>query len=197
MFNFSQNIILEDEFVLLRPLQESDVDNLLEIAINEPETWEYSLVRANGKENLENYIQLALKARENNTEFPFIVLDKKSGKYAGSTRFYDINLAFKTVQLGYTWYGKDFRGTGLNKHCKFLLLQFAFETLGMQRVEFRADNNNQRSIAAMKSIGCKVEGVLRNHMPTFGSEIRRDSIILSILKNEWFGEVKESLRAKL
>lgn len=197
MFNFSQNIILEDEFVLLRPLQESDVDNLLEIAINEPETWEYSLVRANGKENLENYIQLALKARENNTEFPFIVLDKKSGKYAGSTRFYDINLAFKTVQLGYTWYGKDFRGTGLNKHCKFLLLQFAFETLGMQRVEFRADNNNQRSIAAMKSIGCKVEGVLRNHMPTFGSEVRRDSIILSILKNEWFGEVKESLRAKL
>jgi RimJ/RimL family protein N-acetyltransferase len=197
MFNFSQNIILEDEFVLLLPLQESDVDNLLEIAINEPETWEYSLVRANGKENLENYIQLALKARENNTEFPFIVLDKKSGKYAGSTRFYDINLAFKTVQLGYTWYGKDFRGTGLNKHCKFLLLQFAFETLGMQRVEFRADNNNQRSIAAMKSIGCKVEGVLRNHMPTFGSEVRRDSIILSILKNEWFGEVKESLRAKL
>ena len=197
MFNFSQNIILEDEFVLLRPLQESDVDNLLEIAINEPETWEYSLVRANGKENLENYIQLALKARENNTEFPFIVFEKKSGKYAGSTRFYDINLAFKTVQLGYTWYGKDFRGTGLNKHCKFLLLQFAFETLGMQRVEFRADNNNQLSIAAMKSIGCKVEGVLRNHMPTFGSEVRRDSIILSILKNEWFGEVKESLRAKL
>ena len=195
--NFPQNIILEDDFVLLRPLQESDVDNLLEISINEPETWQYSLVRANGRENLVNYIQLALKAKENNVEFPFIVFDKKSGKYAGSTRFYDIQLPFKTLQLGYTWYGKDFRGTGLNKHCKFLLLQFAFETLEMERVEFRADNNNQRSIAAMKSIGCTVEGVLRNHMPTFGSEARRDSIILSILYHEWFDEVKDNLKAKL
>ena len=193
----SQNTILEDDTVLLRPLLESDVENLLEISINEPETWEYSLVRANGKENLENYIQLALKAKANKTDFPFIVLDKKSGKYAGSTRFYDINLEFKTLQLGYTWYGKDFRGTGLNKHCKFLLLQFAFETLSMERVEFRADNNNQRSIAAMKSIGCKVEGILRNHMPTFGSEVRRDSIILSILRNEWFDEVKDNLKGKL
>jgi RimJ/RimL family protein N-acetyltransferase len=194
---FSQDTILQDEMVLLRPLQATDVDNLLDISLNEPETWEYSLVRANGKENLENYIQLALKAKENKTEFPFVVFDKKTGKYAGSTRFYDINMAFKTVQLGYTWYGKEFRGTGLNKHSKYLLLQYAFETLGMERVEFRADNNNLRSIAAMKSIGCKVEGVLRSHMPTLGSDVRRDSIILSILKDEWFDEVKAKLKSKL
>jgi RimJ/RimL family protein N-acetyltransferase len=194
---FPQDIILEDEMVLLRPLQANDVENLLDISINEPETWEYSLVRANGKENLENYIQIALKARENKTEFPFIVLDKKTRKYAGSTRFYDINMGFKTLQLGYTWYGKDFRGTGLNKHCKYLLLQFAFETLGMERVEFRADNNNHRSIAAMKSIGCKVEGVMRSHMPTADSNVRRDSILLSILKEEWFNDVKENLKSKL
>ncbi|MFV8344248.1 GNAT family N-acetyltransferase [Flavobacterium sp. XS2P39] len=195
--DFSQNTILEDESILLRPLQQADIENLLEISLNEPETWEYSLVRANGRENLENYIKIALNARENKIEFPFIVFDKKSGKYAGSTRFYDINLAFKTLQLGYTWYGKDFRGMGLNKHCKFLLLQFAFESLGMERVEFRADNNNQRSIAAMKSIGCTVEGVLRSHMPTFGSDVRRDSIVLSILRNEWFDKVKENLKNKL
>lgn len=197
ILEFPQNIVLEDEVVLLRPLQILDIENLLDISLNEPETWEYSLVRANGKENLEHYIQLALKARENKNEFPFIVFDKKSGKFAGSTRFYDINLAFKTVQLGYTWYGKDYRGTGLNKHCKFLLLQFAFETLGMERVEFRADNNNKRSIAAMQSIGCKVEGVMRSHMPTLGSDLRRDSIVLSILRNEWFDEVKENLKNKL
>ena len=194
---FPPNTILEDDAVLLRPLEESDVENLLEFSNNEPETWKYSLIQVDGKENLTNYIQLALKARENNTEYPFIVFDKKSGKYAGSTRFYDINLAFKTLQLGYTWYGKEFRGTGLNKHCKFLLLQFAFETLGMDRVEFRADNNNQHSIAAMKSIGCKVEGVLRDHMPTYNSDVRRDSIILSILRQEWFHEVKDNLKSKL
>jgi RimJ/RimL family protein N-acetyltransferase len=196
-FDFTDNIVLEDDFVLLRSLQESDVENLLEISLSEPETWKYSLVGADGKENLINYIQSAVKAREAKKEFPFIVFDKKSQKYAGSTRFYDINLDFKTLQLGYTWYGSAFRGTGLNKHCKFLLLQFAFETLELERVEFRADNNNERSIAAMKSIGCKVEGVLRSHMPTTDSNVRRDSIVLSILKNEWFGEVKENLKRKL
>lgn len=196
-FNFTDNIVLEDDFVLLRSLQESDVENLLEISLSEPETWKYSLVGADGKENLINYIQSAVKAKEAKKEFPFIVFDKKSQKYAGSTRFYDINLDYKTLQLGYTWYGSAFRGTGLNKHCKFLLLQFAFETLGLERVEFRADNNNKRSIAAMKSIGCKVEGVLRNHMPTSEKGIRRDSIVLSILRNEWFEEVKENLKRKL
>ena len=196
-FNFLDNIILEDDFVLLRSLQELDVDNLLEISINEPETWKYSLVGADGKENLIHYIQSAVKARESQKEFPFIVFDKKSQKYAGSTRFYDINLEYKTLQLGYTWYGSAFRGTGLNKHCKFLLLQFAFEILGLERVEFRADNNNQRSIAAMKSICCKVEGILRSHMPTADKNVRRDSIVLSILKNEWFNEVKENLKNKL
>ena len=191
------NLILEDEFVLLRPLQETDVAHLLPFSINEPELWKFSLVRANGKENLEHYIQIAIKARENGAEFPFIVYDKRTGNYAGSTRFYDINYGFKTIQLGYTWYGKDFQGTGLNKHCKYLLLTYAFETLGMERVEFRADNDNERSKAAMLSIGCTVDGILRSNMPTFESEARRDSIVLSILREEWFEVVKEHLNKKL
>lgn len=192
----SENLTLEDDFVLLRPLQESDIEYLMPFSINEPDLWKYSLIRANGKENLENYIRVALKARENQIEFPFIVFDKRTGKYAGSTRFYDINLPFKTLQLGYTWYGKDFQGTKLNKHCKYLLLEFAFEKLQMERVEFRADNNNERSINAMKSIGCTVDGILRNNMPTPDGS-RRDSIVLSILKDEWFNSVRESLKKKL
>ena len=181
---------------MLRPLQLSDVENLLYISENEPETWRYSLVRAGGKANLENYIDLAIKARANQTEFPFIVFDKTAQKYAGSTRFYDINFGYKTLQLGYTWYASQFRGTKLNKQCKFLLLGYAFEVLGIERVEFRADNDNERSIAAMKSIGCKVDGILRNNMPTSDGG-RRDSIILSILKDEWFNGVKANLQAKL
>lgn len=196
-FDSFPNLVLENDAVLLRPLQSTDAEHLLEFAINEPDTWQFSLIRANGKENLEKYVQLALESKERKTEYPFIVFDKKSGKYAGSTRFYDINLPHKTLQLGYTWYGKYFRGTGLNKHCKYLLLQFAFETLGIERVEFIADNNNKTSIAAMKSIGCTVEGILRNHMPTLGSEVRRDSIILSILKDEWFDHVKDHLADRL
>jgi len=195
-FNKEAEYTLEDNNVLLRPLQLTDIDNLLTISLNEPETWDYSSTTAAGEDGLKTYINDALLARQTGKEYPFIVYDKQAGAYAGSTRFYDIQPANKMLQLGYTWYGKNFRGTGMNKHCKFLLLQFAFETLGMERVEFRADARNERSIAAMKSIGCKVEGIIRSWMPLRDGG-RKDSIILSILKEEWFGGVKEKLGSKL
>lgn len=192
-FDFNQDLILENHRVQLRAISPQDIVHLLPISQNEPETWQYSLVRAGGgSAQLEHYFQQAFEGRAKGSEYAFIVFDKVTQRYAGSTRFYDINPAFNTLQLGYTWYGKDFRGTGLNRHCKFLLLSYAFETLGVDRVEFRADANNARSIAAMKAIGCTVEGILRSNMPTPEGG-RRDSIVLSILKAEWFEDVKEKL----
>ena len=195
-FECSNNYVLEDNRVMLRPLQQEDMIHLLPFALQEPELWKYSLVSAAGEEGLKNYLEITFKAREEGKEYPFIVFDKRTNEYAGSTRFYDIQTELQTLQLGYTWYGKKFQGTGLNKHCKYLLLSFAFERIGMERFELRADNNNERSIAAMKSIGCKVDGVLRSNMPKRGGG-RRDSIVLSILKNEWFEEVKDSLGKRL
>ncbi len=192
IFDFLKDYVLEDDYVLLRPLLLSDVNNLMEFALNEPETWKYGLVTAAGKKNLEKYIQGAIDGREQKKMYPFIVFDKRVQQYAGSTRFYDINLPFQTLQLGYTWYGERFRSTGLNKHCKFLLLQFVFDQMNMLRVEFRADKTNSRSIAAMKSIGCKEEGILRQDVPKIDGT-RRDSIILSILREEWEHQVKNDL----
>lgn len=195
-FDFSADYILEDEVVQLRPLTNNDYDLLLPFALNEPETWKYSMVPVAGAQGLKTYVNTALAAREEKKEYPFIVFDKRQQQYAGSTRFYDINLAYNSLQLGFTWYGSGFQGTGLNKHCKFLLLQFAFEQMGVDRVEFRADNNNKKSIAAMQSIGCVIEGVLRNHLP-LPNGTRRNSIVLSILKHEWFSTVKAALAQKL
>lgn len=198
VFDFEKDYILQDEMVLLRPLQLDDYKYLLEYSINEPETWFYSLVGADGAENLKNYISIAVANRSNKIEYPFIVFDKRTNEYAGSTRFYDLNFNFKSLQLGYTWYGEKFRGSGLNKHCKYLLMQFAFEQLGVERFELRADARNARSIAAMKSIGCVVEGILRSNMPTREeSGVRRDSIILSVLRKEWFDTVKTRLQKQL
>jgi len=192
----NDGLILEDERVLLRPLCGNDYEELLPFALNEPNTWQYSQVSAAGNEGMRAYIALAMDAKAKGKEFPFVVYDKTIGELAGSTRFYDINFPYHTLQLGYTWYGEKFRGTGLNKHCKLLLLGFAFEQLGIERVEFRADAENVRSVAAMKSIGCTVDGILRSNMPRrLGG--RRDSIVLSILKDEWFGGVKARLQAKL
>ncbi len=192
VFDTQQDHQLEDDCVLLRPLQSADCNNLLLFALEEPEIWKYSLVPVAGEANLKKYIETTLQARKEGKEYAFIVYDKRTQEYAGSTRFYDIQLTNRVLQLGYTWYGKKFQGSGLNKHCKYLLLQFAFEQLGMVRVEFRADNNNHRSIAAMKSIGCTVEGVLRSNVPKLDGT-RRDSIVLSILREEWDTIVKDKL----
>ena len=195
-YNHLSKYILEDERVRLTPLKETDIEFLLPFAINEPDTWKYSQTSAKGDQGMRKFISTALANRATGKEYAFIVFDKKTNEYAGSTRFYDIQPDNEMLQLGYTWYGEKFRGTGLNKHCKFLLLRFAFEDLGMQRVEFRADARNERSIAAMKSLGCKVDGILRSHM-WLEDGSRRDSIVLSILKDEWENTVKENLKARL
>ena len=184
LFDTNTDIILENERVLLRPLMQEDAVYLSAYVKEEPALWKYALTPITTDQEFEQYVATAVEARQLKSAYPFIVFDKLQNKYVGSTRFYDIQLNNSTTQFGYTWYSESTWGTGLNEHCKFLLLQFAFETIGFERIEFRADNRNKRSIAAMQKIGCTVEGILRNHLPT-SDGTRRDSIVLSMLKNEW------------
>jgi RimJ/RimL family protein N-acetyltransferase len=195
-FDFTKDYILEDDKVILRPITIADVEWLEGYVENEPEIWQFSLVAIQKPSDLKEYIQTAIQSRLDKTAYAFIVYDKASQTYVGSTRFYDIQLAFETTQLGYTWYSKKVWGTGLNQHCKYLLLQFAFEQMNFKRVEFRADNNNKRSIAAMQKIGCTVEGVLRSHLPKPDGG-RRDSIVLSITKEDWEKSVKTLIQSQL
>ncbi len=184
VFDTSTDFILENERVLLRPLMQEDAVYLSAYVKEEPALWKYALTPISTDQEFAQYMATAVEARQLKSAYPFIVFDKLQNKYVGSTRFYDIQLENNSTQFGYTWYSEKTWGTGLNEHCKLLLLTYAFETIGFERVEFRADNRNKRSIAAMQKIGCTVEGILRNHLPT-SDGTRRDSIVLSMLKNEW------------
>lgn len=195
-FDFNKNYILENEWVRLEPLQLSDFDKLLPYSENEPEILEFNSGGADGKENLEKYISNAILQRETEKEYPFIVFDKAAQMYVGSTRFYAILIENKTIEIGYTWYGKKYQGSGINKNCKYLLLEFAFEKLNMERVAFAANSKNNRSLNAMKGIGCVVEGVLRN-CSTDANGNRIDIARLSILKNEWNENVKSKLKKSI
>ncbi|MBW3519470.1 GNAT family N-acetyltransferase [Flavobacterium sp. NKUCC04_CG] len=196
VFDFDKAIVLEDERVLLRPLAANDFDFLLPFSLNEPELWKHSPIGAAGYEGLKKYIDIALLSKQSKQAYPFIIWDKATQKYVGSTRYYDVKIINKSLLLGFTWYGSAFQATGINKHCKFLLLEYAFENMNMERVEFRADNTNLRSVAAMESIGCVKEGVLRSEL-LLPSGRRRDTVVLSILKDEWILSVKDKLKAKL
>ena len=194
--NFKKEYILENEIVRLSPLETFHFDDLLEYSINEPELWRYNSGGANGSENLKKYISNAIQQREEENEYPFIVFDKRNNKYVGSTRFYSFNEINNTADLGYTWYGKEYQGNGTNKNCKYLLLEFAFEKIELERVGFGASKLNIRSINAMKSIGCKIEGIFRNYcLDNYGNRI--DAIFLSILRTEWLAYVKEKMKNKI
>ena len=195
-FDFDQEYVLEDERVLLRPLNSLDATELAIYVSTQQEIWKYSLVAINEVSDLQGYIDSAIQSRIEKTAYAFVVYDKALKCYVGSTRFYDIQLAFETTQLGYTWYSKEVWGTGLNQHCKYLLLQFAFDKMNFKRVEFRADNDNRRSIAAMQKIGCTVEGILKSHLPRPDGS-RRDSIVLSITKEDWDNKVKSLIQSQL
>lgn len=193
---YSKDYILENEVVKLMPLQKEHVEGLMPLA-RDPNIWTYFLEKGCNSQQLTNYIQNALNSRAAKKEYPFVVFDKRNNKIAGTTRFYEFNQEIKTIKLGHTWYGTEFQGTGINKHCKYLLFEFAFEKLGVERIGFGSYITNLRSIAAMESVGCKKEGILRNMFPAIVGEGRTDAILLSILKNEWESEVKTILFSKL
>ena len=193
---YSKDYILENEVVILIPLQMDHLEGLLPLA-RDPNIWTYFLEKGCNSAQLTNYIQNALNSRAAKKEYPFVVFDKRNHKIAGTTRFYEFNQEIQTIKLGHTWYGTEFQGTGINKHCKYLLFEFAFEKLGVERIGFGSYITNLRSIAAMESVGCKKEGILRNMFPAIVGEGRTDAILLSILKNEWESEVKTILFSKL
>ncbi len=196
MIIFENDYVLENDKIRLRPMLESDYDLLLEYSVNEPDIWKFNGNEPNSAENLKRYIAKALYNRKIEMDYPFTVVHKQENKVIGTTRLYSINKINKTTELGFTWYGKKYQGTYVNKNCKYLLLEFAFEQLKMERVGFRANSLNIPSISAMKSIGCVEEGVLRN----FSIDVNGNNInatVLSILKNEWFEKVRQNLKARI
>lgn len=195
-FDFKKEYVFEDDFVKLVPLAEAHIAPLAQIS-NDPEIWKYFFESGDTFENLKDYVQKAIENRELGKEYPFAVYNKQKNQFAGTTRFYNYSHELKTIKLGHTWYGKPFRGSGLNKHCKFLLFEFAFEKLGVERVGFGAYDDNIISVAAMKSVGCKKEGLLRNMFPSIHGKGRTDAILMSIIKEDWFTEVKSDLINKI
>ena len=194
-FDFSEEYILENHNIRISPLELLHIDELAKVA-NEFEIWTYFLDKGYG-DLWSEYVQEAIYNRQNRKEYPFVIFDKQSSKYAGMTRLYDIHLGIGVVKMGHTWFGKEFWGTKLNKQCKFLMFEFVFESLKMERIGFGVHGQNLRSIYALKSIGCIKEGVLRNFLTRIDGDGRIDLILFSLLKSEWKLEVKEIIKRKL
>lgn len=187
--DFTKDYILEDDVVKLVPLAEMHIEELRDIS-REENLWTYFLGKSNGRERFPDYVREAIMQRTNKKEYPFAVYDKIKMRFAGSTRFFDYSKELNVIRLGHTWYGRDFRGTGLNKHCKYLLFEFAFEKLGLERIGLGAHAENIVSIAAMKKVGCMQEGTIRNLFPSIDGAGRANAELFGVLREEWLDRLK-------
>lgn len=177
------NPTLENKRVRLSPLTLNNYQDLVDIA-QEKDLIYYSPSDISTAEKLKAYVEVALEGYEQKTVIPFIIFDKDKQKYAGSTRFGLIHWKNKVLHIGWTWIGHEFQGTGLNTHMKFLMLQYAFETLEFEKVEFRIDERNQKSRKAVEKLGATLEGILRQDT-LMKDGLRRNTCCYGILKSEW------------
>jgi N-acetyltransferase len=187
---FDQPIVLENETVRLELLQAAHFDPLLPVALN-TELWRFTINKINSKEDFRDYFNTALEEKASKKSYPLALFDKRQQQYAGSTRLLNIDFNNKRLEIGSTWIAPGLHGTGFNKHCKFLLLNFCFETLLLNRVELKTNLLNLRSQKAMLKIGAVKEGIFRKHIVNDDGSIR-DSVYFSFINDEW-PEIKSTI----
>lgn len=178
-----QPLTLEGERIRLEPMTPAHLDALVEAGAY-PELWQWTSTTADTREGMAEYVAGAMRDRDAGIAMPFITVEKESGRVIGSTRFGNIDPANRRVEIGWTWVTPEFQRTWVNSEAKFLMLRHAFEVWKCVRVELKTDALNEKSRTAMKRIGAKEEGILRQHMVTWTGRLR-DSVYYSIVDSEW------------
>ncbi|MEX0288808.1 MAG: GNAT family N-acetyltransferase [Flavobacteriaceae bacterium] len=177
--------VLENENVKLSLLTLENYEHLLPIAA-EDKLIQYSPSDIGSPEALRQYVIKAIELMKQNSALPFIVYDKRVGRYAGSTRYMNIDHKNKVLEIGSTWIGRSFQGSGLNTQMKHLMINHAFGEMGFEKVEFRIDERNIRSRKAVEKLGAVLEGILRSNVFLLDG-FKRNTCLYGILKEEWGG----------
>jgi RimJ/RimL family protein N-acetyltransferase len=184
--------ILQNEYVRLEPMNEAHRE-LLRGPAQDSELWEWTTIRGDG-EYFDIWFDQLLSAQVDNKAVSHVVFRKSDNAVVGHSAYLTISPTNKRLEIGWTWYAAEARGTAINPSCKRLLIGNAFNC-GAERVELRTHGKNTRSQAAMKKMGAKYEGTYRRHMLTWKKDFR-DTVYFSILKEEW-PDVRDGLDARL
>jgi N-acetyltransferase len=187
-------VVLEGRHVRLEPLREDHLAGLATAGLDE-ELWRWIPAPVRTVEEMAAYIATALREQAQGASLPFALVERKTGRPIGSTRYGNIDRTNHRVEIGWTWVTREWQRTAINTEAKYLLLKHAFETLGCIRVELKTDSLNERSRAAILRIGAREEGIFRNHMITASGRIRH-TVYFSIVDSEW-PSVKARLETRL
>jgi len=187
-------ITLEGGIVRLEPLSLQHLDAFCEVGLY-PELWTHNAWPVRDRDAMASYIEKALRGHERGQMLPFATTLKATGEVVGSTRFGNIDLFNKRMEIGWTWITPAWQRTAVNTEAKLLMLRHAFDTLGCNRVEWKTDALNERSRNAILRLGAQYEGCLRAHMVREDGTLR-DTVYFSVLRDEW-PAVRRQLELKL
>jgi RimJ/RimL family protein N-acetyltransferase len=190
----AEPVILEGRRARMEPLKKEHADELAKFAFNE-QLWLWTTNLMRDIQDLDRYVDRALDEQRSRVALPFVTVERATGRVVGSSRFGNIDVANRKVEIGWTWIDPAWQRTYVNTEAKLLMLTHAFETWKCIRVELKTDALNTKSRAAMQRIGATEEGTLRSHMITESGRIR-DSVYFSIVEKEW-AAVKRGLLEKL
>jgi len=177
------SITLENEYIKLQPLTMENYQHLIPIA-SQKKLVQYSPSDIETPESLKYYVETALKQHQINQSIPFIIYDKKTETYAGCTRFMNISWQHKILEIGSTWIGREFHGSGLNRQMKNIMLNYTFDEMVFEKVEFRIDERNIRSRMAVEKLGAILEGILRENVYLLDG-FKRNTCCYGLLREEW------------
>ena len=187
---------LEGKYVRLEPLRPEHSPLLWEIAkAHLSDLFQWIPYKLESVEDFQAFNRQVLDEQARGLSVPFATFERSSNQIAGTTRYMNMDLANRKVEIGSTWITPRWQRTAVNTEAKYLMLRHAFEVWKCLRVELKTDALNQRSRNAILRLGAKEEGTLRKHMLAYGGR-QRDSVYFSILDSEW-PEVKARLESKL
>ena len=180
----------------LEPLRAEHAAALWEIAKNDlGDLFQWIPYPLKSLSDFEQFNRQVLEEQQRGLTIPFVTLERASGQIVGTTRYMNMDLANRKVEIGSTWIAPPWQRTAINTEAKYLMLRHAFEVWDCLRVELKTDAMNQRSRKAILRLGAKEEGILRKHMLTWNGR-QRDSVYFSILDTEW-PQVKSNLKKML
>jgi len=194
--NGATTVTLEGAHICLEPLRPEHAEGLWEIARDHlKELFQWIPYRLESLEDFQVFNRHVLEEQKRGLTLPFATFERKSGQIVGTTRFMNMDMPNRKVEIGSTWIAPPWQRTAVNTEAKYLMLRHAFEIWRCLRVELKTDSLNQRSRAAILRLGAKEEGTLRKHMVTWNGR-QRDSVYFSILDTEW-PEVKARLEQRM
>lgn len=165
----------------LRELRRTDAASLVAMLATE-EVARYISPPPSTVQGFERFIDWTHRQRSAGAYVCFAVVPEGMDSAVGIFQVRQLDQAFETAEWGFAL-GSPFWGTGIFVEAASLTLEFAFETLGVHRLEARAAAQNGRGNGALMKLGAVREGVLRRSFLRNG--VYLDQILWAIVREDW------------